>query len=257
MAFASPSNLITAGGANSATANQASFTFTLTNGEALDAGEFAYIVVAVDNNATTDGDEGAVTSVTDSQGANWLKAGEFTNGQGSAQAGATCSIWYLVATVNYSGTDTVTVNYSNSASRDRSAVLARTYTIGAGNTVEVAGTATLANDGADPGSLDVTTANAEHLRVRGIAAESSSTTALTPTTNWGAITSTAATTAGGGSAANMACRAEDRVFTGTNAASDPTLFAADCASVYVAFAEVAGTKAPPRFRPSTRFLRRV
>lgn len=217
--------------AQSSTANQAS---TLTASFARTAGRLYVIVVAVDNNQTTDGDEGAVTSITHS-GESFTKAAEFTNGQGAAQAGATVSIWYLVAAAN-AGNNTGTINFSNSTSRDKSASTVGEFTRDTTQTIAVEATNTLANDGADPGSLNATTANIECLRVRGIAAETNSITALTPTTNWTAWDGNQ--TGGGGSAANMAVRAEHRISTGTGDASDPTLFAADCASVYVAFKEV-------------------
>lgn len=219
------------------TANQASFSTVSLN---LTLDSFYVLIIAVDNNQTTDGDEGAVTSVTDSGGVNvWSKAVEFCNGQGSAQAGATVSIWYsLITSVLVGGT--ITANFSNSASRDKAAWTLREFSKGAGTTVAIEGTpGTLANDGADPGSLDVTTANIACLRIRGIAAESNDTTALTTTDGtWTAFNG--ATTTGGGSAANQAVRAEFKISTATGAASNPTLYAADCASAYAAFKEVAG-----------------
>jgi fibronectin-binding autotransporter adhesin len=223
---------------NSSTANQASQNFTVTSTQLV--GVFAVLIIAVDNNQTTDGDEGAVTSVTDSAGNTWSKAAEFCNGQGSAQAGATCSIWYSTITSQLTGaSSTITVNFSNAASRDKSAVGGSgAFTIGAGSVVSVQGTNTLANDGADPGSLNFTTPNEEFLRVRGIAGETNSTTALT---NTAGFTSTdSSQTSGGGATANMAVRGEWIISTGTGAASDPTWTAVDCASVYVAFKETLG-----------------
>jgi hypothetical protein len=76
--------------------NQASI--VLTTSATLEAGNLGVIVISVDNNQTTDGDEGAVSGVVDSAGNTWLKGAEFTNGQGTAQTGATCSVWYVRAT---------------------------------------------------------------------------------------------------------------------------------------------------------------
>lgn len=234
MAFA---NIGADGTAQSSTANQTSASVTLLADANI--GNLLVIIVAVDNNQTTDGDEGAVTSVTDSAGGNtWTKGLEFCNGQGSAQAGATCSLWSSVITnkITSGGTD-VTVNFSNSTSRDKSVILANLFSIGAGSTVAIEATNSLANDGADPGSLNATTSNIECLRIRGIASETNSATALTTTTNWTLFTS-GNQTSGGGSASNMAARGEFRISTGTSDASDPTFVAADTASVYVAFKEV-------------------
>jgi hypothetical protein len=247
MAFAS---VRSEGTRNDITANQAS---TLTQPLTGSVGEFFVLIVAVDNNQTTDGDEGAVTSVT--QTANtWTKAAEFCNGQGGAQAGATCSVWYMQCTTAFSS-ENATINFSNSASRDKSANTVWIFSVGAGNSVAVEATNTLANDGADPGSLNATTANIECLRIRGIAGETNSTTALTVTSGWTAFSSTQTT--GGGSAANMAVRGEWRISTGTGDASDPTFTSADHASVYVAFKEVATAKARPIFPRAARSFRRA
>lgn len=232
MAFAAVGSL---GKRNNSTANQTISSITGISATA-GTGNLVVLIVAVDNNQTTDGDEGAVTSVIDSDGGNtWTKAAEFTNGQGSAQAGATCSIWYTTVVALSSGAS-ISANFNNSASRDKSCLTAYEFSAGAGSTFSVEGTpGTLANDGADPGSLNVTTSSIECLRVRGIAAESSTATDITPTTSWTAFALD--TTAGGASASNMAVRGEFHISTGTGDASDPTLFAADCASVYVAFKE--------------------
>lgn len=223
---------------NSSTANQASIAMAVTN--TMPRGEFVAIVIALDNNQTTDGDEGAVTSMTDTQGNTWEKAVEFTNGQGSAQAGATVSIWYslLIVAALSSGVDTITANLSNSASRDKTAWTSRRFNFGGGDDgliLSIPHTNTVANDAADPGQL-TSTSSVDDLLVRGIASESSSTTALTPTSSSGTWTAwTQAVTSGGGSAANMGVRAEHLSADLTNRNSDPTLFSADHASALAVF----------------------
>jgi len=109
------------------------------------------------------------------------------------------------------------------------------YPITPDATIVIEATNTLANDGADPGSLDATTANIACLRIRGIAGETNDTTALTVTSSWTAFTGN--NTAGNPTASNMGVRGEFIISTGTGAASDPTYVAADHASVYVAFKE--------------------
>jgi len=234
MAFSNFSGL---SGFTDKTANQASTTVNHNNLTATE--NLVILLVAVDNNQTTDGDEGAVTSVTDTAGNVWSKAIEFCNGQGSAQAGATCSAWYFTTSNGTSALDTITVNFSNATSRDASVLGTFAFNYTPGNTVIVEATNFLANDGADPGSLNATTANIACLRLRAIAAETNSTIALTTTSGWTTIGSL--TTSGGGATANMALRFEYIISTGTSAASDPTYTAADCASVYIAFKEVATT----------------
>lgn len=249
MAFGSTAVLGTV--ANS-TANQTSTTLT-TGGTTISAGELLVIVVAVDNNATTDGDEGAVTSVT--AGVNNLtKAAEFTNGQGAAQAGATCSVWYSI--IGTTTTSNVVANFSNSTSRDKSVISGWRYTVT--NSPLTLTTNTLAVDGGQPGSLDATTTNTECLRIRAIAGETNSTTALTATsgwTSWDAGNGVGWASTGGGAAANIALRVEHRIVTGTNDASNPSYASVDHASVYVAFQEPQAPKSRPHKGPAFRFFR--
>lgn len=232
MAIASVGSL---GTAQSKTADQASA--VLTTSAALSAGNVAVLVVAVDNNQTTDGDEAAVTSVTDSGGNTWTKGGEFTNGQGTAQTGITCSVWFSNSNNGIANGGTITANFSNSASRDASAMSAWAFSKTAGNNLALEGTpGTLANDAADPGSLNVTTANIQCLRFRGIAGETNATGTITPTAGWTGISGNQ--TAGGAVTDNVAVRGEFIISTATTAASDPTLGPADHASLYIALKEV-------------------
>lgn len=224
--------------ANSAAANQASLVVT-TATTAGAANDLAVLLYAVDNNATVDGDEGAVTGVTDSAGNFWQEGAEFTNGQGTAQTGATCGIWYCNLQNAIAIGATVTLAFSNSASRDASAASLTYFTKAAGFKAAVEGTpGTLANDAAAAGSLSVTTANIACLRIRAIASESSTATALTKTAAFTAVL-TQSLTSTGASAANQGIRGEYLISTGTGTASAPTggAGAVDNASVYVAFRE--------------------
>ena len=232
MAFTFSTNL---GTAQNKTANQASTTLTTTAAAA--AGTFAVLIVAVDNNSTTDVNENAVTSVTDSVGNTWQKGAEYTNGQAGAQAGATCSIWFSNISINLPISGVITVNFSNNTSRDASALSAACWTkSGVGF---LRGSAVLAGDAVDPAALDYTSPNSAHLRVRGIAQETSATTALTVTASWTAFGGNQTT--GGSVATNMGVRGEHRIVTGTSASSNPTCVAIDHVSVYCAFYEQTST----------------
>jgi hypothetical protein len=191
------------------------------------------ICLACDNSQTTDGDEGAVTSITDGAGNVWQKALEWCNGQGAAGAGVTCSIWYLPKITNSYSSHNITVNLSNNTTRDNTSAVLSSWTFGAGNQLILEGTpATVSDDGIDPSSINVTTANIECIRLRAIASESASTTATTRTA--GFTNSLGAAIPG---TAGVAIRAEIKISTETSAASNPTLFAADHASIYVCFKE--------------------
>lgn len=248
MAFGAHTNAFSA---QNKTANQASTTATYLS--AFSSGTFVWVAIAVDNAGTVSGDEGAFTSVSDNAGNTFSKAREDSLTQGAAQAGAVCSVWYATLTNAVTTSTVLTVNFSNNTSRDASVIIGAGHSIGAGNQVSVEATGVTQNTG-DPTSLDVTSTNAEHLRIRCIASETNSTTALTATTNFTAINGNQTT--GGGAASNMAARAEYRVFTGTNSASDPTFVAADSSSVYVVFLEFTPVATSKPFKGvSTRFFR--
>lgn len=245
---------ITLGNANlqslhSATADQSTIVFgPLTQA----AGDFALLLyVACDNFQTTDGDEWAVTGITDASGNVWKKAGEWCNGQGASQAGVTCSVWFLPRVALAYSAHNITVNLSNNTARDATSAVAASFGIGAGNHLVVEGSAGLSDDAADPSSLDVNTANVSCLRVRAIGSESATSTALTKTA---AFTGTLGTALPG--TVGVLARAEYAITTGTGLNSDPTLFAADHASVYVAFREVPVGKALPPFSKAMRFFSR-
>lgn len=205
-------------------------TVTGTAGATAAVGNVIVAVVATDNTQTTDGNTSEVSSITDPRGNTWTKAREFCNGQGLANAGAVVAVFYCKVTTQIENADTITVTLANT--HTAKAFTADLFTVN--GTISVAGTADLANDGADPGSMTISSlASKEYLFVRGIASESNTATALTPTSSY---TSFGAEQIGdtGTSATSMACRGEWRILTGTGDTSDPTLFSADHASAYVA-----------------------
>lgn len=220
-------------------------TFPTTTTATLEAANIGVIIIAVDNNQTTDGDEGGVSGVVDSAGNTWLKGAEFTNGQGTAQAGALCSVWYVQAATQLASGGTVTASFTNNTSRDAVSTTLHEFTVTAGSTIALEGTpGTLANDSADPGSLNVTTANIECLRIRGVASEQSART-LTATASWTKFTDGAAS--GGAGANGMCANGEFLISTATGAASDPSVSALDCASVYIALKEVVAAAATTKY----------
>lgn len=246
MAFASVGS---AGSGSSKTANQSST--ALTTSATIEAGNLAVLMIAVDNNASTDGDEGAVSSVTDSAGGNtWSKALEFCFADTASQAGSTCSVWYCVLATQLSSGGTVTANYTNNTSRDAMGWQIWEFTKGASTTVAVEATNTQASDGTDPASLDAITANIECLRIRAVSVEGASdgqqSNITTNTTSWTNIPR--AGTTGGSATSNQTISGEFHISTGTGDASDPTyqIAGGDRASCYVAFKEVAaGTNLSP------------
>ena len=201
------------------------------------AGELIVATLVTDNESATDGATTLHTSVTIG-GTGMTKASEFTNSQGSANAGMTTSVWYLL--VQSAIIDGVAVAATLNTGKDAKAIELRVFPWPSSYTVEVDGTNTLATDGADPGSLTATgSRDLQHLWWRGIGSEEATGTvgALTPTSGWTATTGTGTT--GGAAATNASVRSEWKLATGTGSgASDPTLVSADHASVLVGFAAI-------------------
>lgn len=203
------------------------------------AGDLVVITVATDNVSTTDGNTNLHTNLTDTAGNTWTKVREFTNGQAAAAGGATVSVWYSVLTGALNAGQTLTLTLASSVAAK--AMQGQRFTIGAGSTIAAdAIKADLANDAADPGSMTLSgLANSEHLFFRATAIELATTT-HTSTVGWGGGDHFG--TSGGTGNTNMSSYCEWKIATATTSgASDPTVVAADCASVLVAFNETAGS----------------
>lgn len=152
MAWGAPSNIGT--GRNKAS----STTVVLTTTVAIAADEVAVVIIAADNTSTVDGDNGEVSSITDSAGGNtWTKAREFTNSQGAANAGATVSVWFSKLTNGIALGGTITANFGTA--RTAKAITGFKATVGAGNVVTVDADTAVAGDALDPPAMDLVTMN--------------------------------------------------------------------------------------------------
>lgn len=241
MAFA-PISGGTASGQSKASSNSV---VTGVFGATIPADSLVLVLVAKDNVQTADGQTSEVTSVTDTKGNTYSPVIEFCNGQGGAAAGATASLWCSRTTVQLTTSDTVTANLSSAVTAK--GVTAIGYTKGAGTTISFTGTGTLANDGADPGSLASSglSAGTEYLTFRGMALEAVN-TIVTPTSGWTGFFPLGAATSGGSATTNMAAEAEYKIASGaTSQTSDPTVAAVDSASVIASFYEVTPLAFPP------------
>jgi len=246
VAFGTPTNR---GTTQSKTANQASF--VLNTSSAIPLGELAIIIIAVDNNSAVNEDEGAVTSVTDPQGNTWAKALEWCAPGGGAQLGATVSVWYSTITTEIPSATLITVNLSNSASRDASAATVRSCTRDTGKTIAIEQTASVTTvSGTDPEPISLSgMPSQEYLLVHGMAAEGPNTDAYTWDADYTQFSANGTT--GGGAATNMHVRGGHRVATLTGDTVDVTSTTADrdCSQVLIAFEEVAAAPTNPPIPP--------
>lgn len=222
------------GGASTAN-NQANLTVATT--AAVNTGEVAIVMVCVDNITTGSGDTGEVSGVTIG-GVAMTKILQNTRDGGAAQAGSTVSLWILHNLgSNIASGSNVVATFTNNTTSDASAMTGRKFTVASGKTYSIDGTNSSTSATTNPGSLDVTTDNSSHLRVRAIGCEFDTTQALTVTASWTAFTE--AGSAATGTTTEQVIEGEFRIVTGTNGASAPTLGSAcDNASVYAALSEV-------------------
>jgi hypothetical protein len=229
MAFSDLGNL----GAGGSSGNNQT-TLTVATATAVNAGDFVAVAVTVDNRTTGGGDTGDVTGVTIGGIALILSRQNATNL--AAQAGASVSLWYGQPGALSSGVNMI-ATFQNAATSDASALSSRRFSVGAGNTVSEDGDNATTSTTATPGSLDVTTANAERLRIRAIGCEWDSTQTITGTGSW--TTWTEGASAASGTLTEQVIEAEHRIVTATTSASNPSLGSAcDNASVYAAFVEI-------------------
>ena len=215
-------------------------TVVMTTNATAVAGSVVVISVAINNTSTTDGNTTEVSSITDSVGGNtWTKAREFCNSQGAAAAGATVAMFFSILTNQIASGQTITANLANNI--NKKALAAWNFTVGSGNSAEVATAVDLPDDGGDFGSMTISSLNSqEYLFYRGSASETNTSFVLTPTTSYTAVPKQ--TTAGGSSPTNIACYGEWIIATGTGHTSNPSYgLNHDQAHVFVAFREVAGS----------------
>jgi hypothetical protein len=210
--------------------------WTFTTSAQLDQNNAGVLVIGVDNQDTSDLNSTLCASVSDAAGNDWVKAREFTNGQGGADSGATVCIFYTKAKANLASGGNVTVTLSTAKTAKAAAMWE--FSMNAAMILTVAAGSDLANDAADAGSMSISgLASQEYLFVRGGSVESSGTT-YTASTNYTAFTHSSSTTAGSSSASNIGARGEFRILTATSSSTDPTTSASDQASTYVALSEI-------------------
>jgi hypothetical protein len=214
----------------------------LTPTATLNAGNVGILVIACDNTQTTDGSTNEVSQVTATPTGNWTKLREYCNGGGGAANGTVVAVYYTKAAADVTTSDDITITFANAVVAK--AATLHEFSIGAGSTVEVAGTPQdLADDAVDnPGSQTISgLTSAEYLFVRACGYEGTvaSGSPITVTANYTLITA-AATTGGAGGSNQVAC-GEFRILTGTGDTSDPTgngATAREWSSVYLALHEV-------------------
>jgi len=192
--------------------------------------DLAVLLVALDNDTTAPGvDGGEVSAVTDDAGNVWTKAGEVVCTHGAAADGVVCAMWFCNPATALSIGGHVTASFASAHKASAASLGKWARALPPGGAVAALASSVAVAD--FPSSIDVATGDESVLRLRGLASRSNLATALTPTSTFDGAVAQAV-----GSASNaVGIRGESLVTNAASAASHPTLFATDHASVYAAF----------------------
>lgn len=227
-------------GTGTSSLSSSSLLFT-TATNSLAAGDYGILTVVTDNIATADGETNTHTSVSGGTGT-WSKIGEYTNSPGGVAAdGVTTSLW-LFASSGTNGTGTgIAVNLSANC-QDKvgsfykfTVASGTTLAVGTGFTNPIVNEVTASNGFGSVAFSGLT--NQEWLFFRGLGKEANSTTALTVSSGFTAITNQRSRN----NAAAVGVWGEFDVATSTGLTSNPTLaVSGDTAGVYAALYEAGG-----------------
>ncbi len=220
-------------------ANQTTRAIVIQPGSSAAAGDLVVFTICVDNSATVDGDEGAVSGVTDGVGGNtWVKAKEHCNSRGASQGGVTVSVWYSKLTNALPAVTVVTATFTNTTARDASTGTLQKFSVSGTVSVEASSGRSDTAITSSP-ALNVTTANIECLRFvcRALEINASGSAAVAGWTSY-----PGAATTGGSGVTNVGSSLWVNISTGTgfNWPATATGVSTDSAIVYVAFKETAG-----------------
>lgn len=222
-----------AGSTGNASNNNSNVVVTLNAqvGVGSNANDLLVLAVGVNNfSSVSNADEGAVTSVTDTNSNTWTKFREITQGNAATTVGTVCSVWYSRTNTALTTANTVTANFSNNTARDGATALVRRFTV-QGGVFPLDSTYVISATSSFP-SVDLA-ANADSvLRMRAVAARTTL-TSMTTTAGWTSLGTTRAS-----ATVNQAIFGEFIISAATTAASAPKVSAAaQNASVYVVFRE--------------------
>lgn len=206
-------------------------------------GSFVLLIAAADNYATADGDGNMLYKAQMEKSlanyAEWpmRKAVDFCNANGAAKAGVGVSIWYGTPPIIMNTSNDYVRGFMNGYGTVGAASWAAISFVGRGGIV--AGSNSVATDGADPASLTLSgLSSREYLFIHALGAEGPGTDAYTWDAGWTEITGISGTT-GGSASSNIHLRVGYKIATATSATVDVTSTTSDrdYAQVIVAFKE--------------------
>jgi hypothetical protein len=211
-------------------------------------GQFAILVVSCDNTTTTDGVSNDVLSVSNDDGGTWSKLAEFTNGNGAAAAGVTTAAFLYIPGAGGEIRQGDPARITFASARVQKAASMWVFSKAA-NVPIVQNVAAITN-GVDAsngfGSVAFTgLPSLARLYFRALGKEANSTTQITPSTSFTAITANRSSN----TTAAILVRGEFRVVTATAQTSNPTLnVSGDTAGIFLALVEGTNATLPQNTR---------
>jgi hypothetical protein len=225
---------IAARGTGASSTSSTSFTMSPSATVAVD--RYLILVVSTDNTTTADGASSDHTSVSDTGGNPWFKFSEYTNTVGGAAAdGVTVSVWGVKVATQLTTGSTITITLGT-ARTDKCCSL---YEFSVGTGLRLKQSATYVGNTTDGttgfGSAAFSgLASLERLYFRALAKEANSTTNLTASASFTAISAARSRN----NAAAVLVRGEFRINTSTGETSNPTLsVSGDTSGIFLALEE--------------------
>lgn len=212
---------------------------------AVAVGKIVFAILAFDNIGTTDGATTTNDTLTDTDGHTWTKVAERSNSSGSADDGVTGALWWTKVVIEIGTGDTVTFGTD-------SAVTAKVIglfevVIGAGNTIQLAGSAFGVTDSGNYPVLTISGLVSKEYFWLGVAwREQSIVTAPTWTQESGytnVFAADAIGTSGAPAGSNVLAHAAYLIATATGDTFDATLTGSvETAAAFFAFEELTGVQ---------------
>lgn len=229
-------------GTGASASSSSSYTFnTATN--TLASGDFAILVSVFDNTSTSDGDNNENTSVSGGTGT-WTKMAEYVNSNGAADAGVGVAIWKFEASGSVGTGTTITLNFTSN--RTNKCCSFWKFTKGSGKTITLS-TADVnpVSSGSDNHShfgglalmsgIGVRFPAVDVLMFRGLSKEANTTTAITATGGFTAITGERSQN----DANAVIVRGEFIISQNDSETSNPTIsVSGDVATIFIAMEEI-------------------
>jgi hypothetical protein len=209
----------------------------------LTVGKIVFVLVVTDNAQTTDGTSTNHDTLADTDTNTWNKVYERTAGGGAANAGVTASLWWTKVATQIDTTDSIT--FTGDTSWTSKLLMVWEATVGAGNTISLAGSTFAEGATNDPGGLTLSGLTSKEYLFLGIIGREEEIVTWTEDADYTNVFAAEGITTGptGGAVTNVTGNVGYRILTGTGDTFDIAvggIATQDWTEAFLAFQEVAG-----------------